>query len=125
MAEWRTSRVRYGNGQEKIIGYLYADFPLVWDLEQAANSSFRPNHFASQLFLLSYPNQNMLLGYGTPRCLPPSGHPWNWVQLIEVGPRQAQGWWYANCYDMEELVRWVKGADMPSRTYQLRSSGIV
>lgn len=45
---------------------------------------------------------------------------WGWVQLIEVGGFNASGWWYVNCYDAEELVRWLKGADLPGRRYEFR-----
>lgn len=119
MASYRYPSVLHDSGVRKSLGYLWTDFPLVWSLELA--TSARGTVVQPSIHFLSYPENNLLQGFGAPRCLH-GGQGWGWIQVLEIGGTNSSGWWLVNCYDAEELVRWLKGSAMPGRTYEFRGT---
>ena len=122
MAEVRTPSVLYDSGQRKRLGYLWSDFPLVWSLELATRA--RGTAVQPTIHFLSYPENNLLQGWGAPRCLHGT-QAWGWVQVLEIGGLGSSGWWLVNCYDAEELVRWLHNANLPGRRYDFRQHATV
>lgn len=123
MATWSLVYANYASGSRKFFGYLYGDFYLRWQLDQAANLWHgRPQ--GPTFHILSYPGNDVLQGFGMPRCLGEAGSPYTWTRVVETGGSQTSGWFYANCYDLEELVRWLKGSDMPGRRYDFSGGAV-